>query len=209
MQAVKVLGILKKEYLNTKYYLDFKSPFQLLVAAILSPQVRDEIVNETTPKLFKKYPDAKSFADASPSAISDDIKHISLHNNKAKSIHEACKILIEKYGGKVPKTMAELKSLPGIGEKTANAILQNAFDIVVGIPCDTHVLRVSYRLGWTKNKDANKVEQDLEKLFPKSDWKTLPHIMKAHGRAICRTPPKCSQCCVEKYCPKVGVKKSV
>lgn len=200
--------ILKKEYKNAKYYLNFKTPVDLVAATILSAQTRDENVNAATPKLFAKFKTAKDYAKVSPSELAKFISNISFANTKAKNIVNAMKIIDEKYGGKVPKTIEELTELPGIGRKTANAILQNAYGVVVGIPCDTHVLRVAYRLGWTKNTNPEKVEADLMKLFPKSDWEKIPHVLKAHGRAVCTAPvPKCSECPVSKLCPKAGVKK--
>lgn len=207
MDAKKTLDILKARYKDAKYYLDFKTPVDLVVATILSAQVRDEAVNAATKELFKKYKTARDYANASRDELLKHIKSITFANNKAKYIIAACKIVDEKYHGKVPQTIEELTKLPGIGRKTANAILQNAFNVVVGIPCDTHVLRVSYRLGWTKNKAPEKVEQDLMKLFDKKDWNVVPHVMKTHGRAVCKAPvPLCSICPVKDRCPKVGVK---
>ncbi len=208
-QVKRVLKILSENYPNLKYYLNFSNPVELLVAAILSAQVRDEAVNLTTAKLFKKYRSAKDFADAELKELTNDIKSITFAGNKAKNIKETCKILAEKYNGKVPKTVEELTELPGIGRKTANAILQNAYNIVEGVVVDTHVLRVSYRLGFTDtDKNAEKSEEQLMKLLPKSEWKTFPFLMKAHGRAICKAPvPFCSKCAVSGLCPKNGVSK--
>lgn len=207
-QPEKIISILKKEYQNTKYYLNFSNPLELLVAAIMSAQVRDNVVNAVTPKLFKKYKTAKDYANANLQELTNYIKSIAFAGNKARNIKEACKILHEKYGGKVPDTVEQLTELPGIGRKTANAILINAYDIVVGIPCDTHVIRVSYRLGWTKNKNPDKIEQDLIKLIAKSEWKKIPYLLKDHGRAICKAPtPECSKCRLDKICPKQGVTK--
>jgi len=206
-KAAKVISLLKKEYPNAKYYLNFSNPLELMVAAILSAQVRDEVVNATTPRLFRKYKTAKDYAEASLSSLEKEISAITFYKNKAKHIKEACKMLVEKYNGKVPQTMEELTQLPGIGRKTANAILINAFDIVTGIPCDTHVIRVSYRLGWTKSKNPDKIEQDLMNLLPKSEWKKIPYLLKDHGRAVCKAPvPYCSRCVLNKLCPKQGVK---
>ncbi len=204
----EVLKILKKAYPNAKYYLNFSNPVELLVAAILSAQVRDEVVNACTKELFKKYKSSKDFASADLKELINNIKTITFAGNKAKNIKEACKILIEKYNSKVPKTVEELTDLPGIGRKTANTILLNAYGIVTGIPVDTHVIRLAYRLGWTKNRDPDKIEKDLEKIIPKEDWKKIAYILKAHGRAICQAQvPYCSKCPVEKLCPKAGVTK--
>lgn len=206
----KILEILKKEYPKAKYYLNFSNSVELLVAAILSAQCRDEVVNARTEKLFKKYKNAKDFAEADLKELINDIKSISFAGNKAKNIKNACKILVEKFNSKVPKAIEELTELPGIGNKTAATILLNAYGIVTIIPIDTHVIRVSYRVGWTKNKDPDKIEKDLEKIIPKEDWKNIAYILKAHGRAICQAPvPYCSKCPVERLCPKAGVTKKL
>ena len=209
-KAVEVLKILKKSYLGAKYYLNFKTPLDLLVAAILSAQVRDEVVNASTPALFSKYKKAEDYAKATVPQLLKYISKITFAGNKAKHIIEACKIMVKIHNGKVPKTIEELTELPGIGRKTAIVILTNAFDIVPGIVVDTHVIRVSYRLGWTKNTNPEKIEQDLNKLIPEKNWKETQWLLKAHGRAICQAPtPYCSKCPVNKLCPKAGVKKSL
>lgn len=173
----------------------------------MSAQVRDETVNAATKTLFRKYKTAGDYANAGLKSLANDIKSVTFASNKAKHIKEACKILVEKYNGKVPKTMDELTALPGIGRKTANTILINAFNIVEGIPCDTHVIRLSYRLGWTKNTNPDKIEQDLMKIIPKEKWKKIPYLLKSHGRAVCTTIPQCSKCILNKLCPKHGVEK--
>ncbi len=206
----QALTSLKKGYPNSKYYLNFSNPLELMVAAILSAQVRDEIVNNATPALFKRYKTAKDYANADLKELISHIKSITFAGNKAKNIREACRILAEKNDGKVPNEIEKLIELPGIGRKTANAILINAFNKVVGIPCDTHVLRVSYRLGWTKNTNPDKVEQDLMKLIPKGDLKKFPYLLKDHGRAICKAPvPECNRCFLNKICQKQGVTKKL
>ncbi|MFA4820172.1 MAG: endonuclease III [Candidatus Aenigmatarchaeota archaeon] len=210
MSNENVISLLKKEYPNAKYYLNFSNPLELLVAAIMSAQARDEVVNATTPALFKRYRKAEDYAKANLSEFENIIKSVTFYRNKAKNIKEACGAIAEKYSGNVPKTIKELVELPGVGRKTANAILINAFDIVSGIPCDTHVIRVSYRLGWTRNSDTDKIEQDLVKIIPEEDWKTLPYLLKDHGRAVCRAPvPICSKCILSKLCPKSGVTKKL
>jgi len=211
MDKVKeVISLLKKHYPDAKYYLNFKKPLELLVAAILSAQVRDEIVNATTPHLFKKYLTAKDYANANLNELVKDIKNISFAGNKAKHIKEACKILVEKYNCKVPNEIEELIKLPGIGRKTANVIMINVFNKITGIPCDVHVIRIAYRFGWTKNTNPDKIEKDLINIIPKEDWKKLPWLLKAHGRAICKAPnPYCSKCFLVKLCPKNGVKKQL
>ena len=200
--------ILEKTYPKLKYYLNFSNPLELMVAAILSAQVRDTAVNAATPALFAKYKSAGDYARAAPDELIAYIKNITFTANKAKNIIAACKILQEKHAGKVPRTMEELTELPGIGRKTANAIMQNAFDIVEGIVVDVHGIRICYRLGWTKNKNPEKIEQDLMKIIPKNKWKKLPHLIKDHGRAVCRAQvPYCSKCVLTKLCPKQGVTK--
>jgi endonuclease III len=207
---MKVIELLKKNYPNAKYYLNFSSPLELMVAAIMSAQVRDEVVNSTTPKVFSKYKTAKNYANADISDFIKDISSVTFAGMKAKNIISACKIIVDKYGGKVPDKMEELTSLPGIGRKTANTILINAFGKVEGIPVDTHVIRLSFRLGWTKNKKPDDIEQDLMKLIPKADWKSIPYLLKSHGRAVCQAPiPSCSKCSLNYTCPKVGVTKKL
>jgi len=199
---------LNKEYPKAKYYLNWSTPLELFVAAMLSPQVRDEVVNSCTPKLFSKYKTAKDYENANLKEFIEIIKPISFPAMKAARIQKACKILVEKFDGKVPDTIEELTTISGIGRKTANTILMNAFGKVLGVPVDTHVQRLSYRLGWTKNKDPDKIEEDLMKLIPKVYWKKLPYQLKAHGRAVCQAPtPYCSKCFLSDVCPKNGVTK--
>ncbi|MEM5872394.1 MAG: endonuclease III [Candidatus Aenigmatarchaeota archaeon] len=208
MNVEKVIELLKKNYPNAKYYLNFSNPLELMVAAILSAQVRDEVVNATTPKIFKKYKTAKDYANADLKEFTKEISAVTFAGMKAKNIINACKILVEKYNGKVPDKMEDLTSLPGIGRKTANTILINAFNKVEGIPVDTHVIRLSFRLGWTKSKKPEEIEQDLMKIIPKEDWKKIAYMLKAHGRAVCQAPiPFCSKCFLDKICPKNGVNK--
>jgi len=154
---LEIIIILKKAYPDAKYYINFSNPVELLVAAILSAQVRDEVVNACTKDLFKKYKTAEDFAESDLKELTNDIKTITFAGNKAKNIKESCKILVERYNGKIPKTIEELTNLPGVGRKTANTILINTYGIVNGIPVDTHVIRLSYRLGWTKNKNPDKI----------------------------------------------------
>ena len=208
-KPLDVIKLLKKTYPEAKYYLHFKTPLELVIAAILSAQVRDEIVNAATPALFEEYKTAKDYADATVDELISYIGKISFAGNKGRNIIEACKMIHEKYKGEVPKTLEALTELPGIGRKTALVILANAYDIVGGVVVDTHVIRVSYRLGWTKNTNPEKIGADLESLIPEKYWKELPWLLKEHGRAVCKAPtPFCSKCPVEELCPKQGVKKS-
>ena len=207
-QVLDIIKVLKDNYPNAKYYLNFSTPVELLVAAILSAQCRDEVVNSTTEVLFKKYKSAEDFANANLDVLAKNIDKITFGDNKAKNIISSCKILVEKYDSKVPKSIDELTSLPGIGNKTALTILINAYGIVPGISCDTHVIRLSYRLGWTKNKNPDKIRDDLEKIIPKDDWAKITWLLKAHGRKICLAPnPYCSKCFLSDSCPKYGVVK--
>lgn len=199
---------LKKHYPDARYYLNWSTPLELLVAAILSAQVRDEVVNTTTSKLFKKYKTAKDYAKADLQELTNDTRSVTFAGNKAKHIKEACKILVEKYNGKVPKTVEELTELPGIGRKTANVILANAYNIINGIVVDTHVIRIAYRLGLTKQENPDKIEEDLLKIVPRQNWKEFQWLIKAHGRAVCQAPtPYCSKCFLSDICPKNGVTK--
>jgi endonuclease-3 len=209
-QVLKVLAELKRLYPHAKYYLNFSNPLELVVAAILSAQVRDTVVNSTTPHLFKKYKTAQDYAQADLETLTREISPVTFPANKAKHTQQACKILVEKYHGKVPDTVDQLVELPGIGRKTANAILINAFGKVEGIVVDTHVIRLAYRLGWTQNKNPEKIEEDLMKIIPREDWARVTWLLKDHGRAVCKAPvPECSRCSLGPYCPKAGVTKSI
>ena len=204
MKPASTLKTLKKKYPDAKYYLNFSNPLELLVAAILSAQCRDEVVNATTKLLFKKYKTAADYTELDE----NDVKSITFFKNKARNIKEAAKTINEKHKGKVPQTIEQLTELPGIGRKTANAIMQNAFGVVEGIIIDTYGIRIPYRLGWTKNTNPDKIEQDLMKLFAKQYWKEIPWLMKELGRDKCRSPvAECSKCVLEKTCPKIGVTK--
>jgi endonuclease-3 len=207
MEVMKIIELLKKNYPNAKYYLNFSNPLELMIAAILSAQIRDEVINAITPKLFAKYKTAKDYANADLKDFTKEISAVTFAGMKAKNIINACRILVEKYNGKVPETMEELTALPGIGRKTANTILINAFNKVEGIPADTHVIRISYRLGWTKSKKPEEIEQDLMKIIPKEDWKKIAYLLKAHGRTICQATPYCSKCFLYDICPRSGVTK--
>ena len=210
METIKIIELLEKNYPNAKYYLNFSNPLELMVAAILSAQIRDEVVNATTPKLFSKYKTVKDYANADLKEFTKEISAVTFAGMKAKNIIRACKILVEKYNGKVPDKMEDLTTLPGIGRKTANTILINAFGKVKGIPVDTHVIRLSFRLGWTKSTKPEEIEQDLMKITPKEDWKKIAYLLKAHGRALCQAPtPTCSKCFLDKLCPKNGITKKM
>lgn len=202
------LAILKKTYPDARYYLNFSTPLQLLVATILSAQVRDERVNAATPPLFTRYRSVEDFARADLQELIGMLPGISFPANKARHIREACRILSDRHGGEVPRSLDDLVTLPGIGRKTANAILINGFGIVEGIVVDTHVIRISYRLGWTRSSDPEEIERDLMAIIPKPDWARITWLLKSHGRAVCTGPvPFCSRCPLEAICPKRGVTK--
>ncbi len=197
----KILSILKKTYPDVKIALNYKNDLQLIVAIILSAQCTDKKVNEVTPTLFKKYPSAKAFAQANLAFLEKIIRPTGFFKNKAKSIKNCCSILFEKYNGKVPTEFDELVKLPGIGRKSANAFLGNYYNIP-GIVVDTHVIRIANLLELTNNKDAVKIEFDLQPLILKKDWTKFSLLIQAHGRNICiARRPKCEICPISKLCP--------
>jgi endonuclease III len=203
--AEKLVTDLCNHYKDAHYYLDFKTPIDLMVAAILSAQTRDVVTNKVTPILFAKYKTAKDYANADPKELFDKIKNITFADNKTKNIISACKIIEQEYHGKVPDKMDELLELPGIGRKTANTILINAYGVVEGIPVDTWVLKLSPRLGLSFEKNPDKMEEELKTKVPKKYWGKITYVMKTHGRALCKPVPVCSKCPIEKLCPKNGV----
>ena len=198
-----ILPILKRTYPQAKCSLDFRTPLELLVATILSAQSTDVRVNVVTKDLFKKYKSAADYAKAPQEQLEQDIHSTGFYRNKAKSLRGMAAALIERHGGKVPRTMEELVELPGVGRKTANVVLGNAFDIHVGVVVDTHVTRVANRLDLTDHaSDAVKIEQDLMQVVPKEDWTLFAHLLIHHGRAICTARnPKCEQCPLLPHCP--------
>ena len=207
-RARRIVRELSKLYPDAHCALHYKNPLQLLIATILSAQCTDKRVNMVTPALFARYPDAAAFANASPEELEKMIQSTGFFRNKAKSIIACCKQLVEKHGGQVPGTMEELNPLPGIGRKTANVILGNAFG-VPGITVDTHVGRLSRRLGLTKKEDAEKVERDLMALLPEKEWTMFSHRMIFHGRQVCSArKPNCDGCTLNKICPRIGVEES-
>ncbi len=196
-----ILKILDQFYPDAKCSLDFHDPLQLMVATILSAQCTDERVNKVTPALFEKYRSAGAYAEAPLEQLEQDIKSTGFYHNKARAIKESSKILADRFGGRVPLELETLIELPGIGRKTANVILGNAFDIAAGIVVDTHVDRVSARLGLTGGKDREKIERDLMALIPKEKWIKFSHQLIQHGRRICiARKPKCSSCPLRPHC---------
>jgi endonuclease-3 len=181
----KVLSLLKKDYPNPKCALNHKNPLELLIATILSAQCTDKRVNIVTKNLFKKYKTLKDYTNANLKEFEKDIKSTGFYRNKAKNILSTCSILEKLYKGRVPKDFNELLKLPGVARKTANCVMGNAFGVASGVVVDTHVLRITQRLGLTKNKDPKKIEEDLIKLLPKEEWIMFSHRLIWHGREVC------------------------
>ncbi|HXV21233.1 MAG TPA: endonuclease III [Desulfuromonadales bacterium] len=207
-EAGRVLAILEQVHADACIALNFTSPLELLVATILSAQCTDVRVNLVTRDLFRKYPHARAYAEADLDQLEQDIRSTGFFRNKAKSLIGCASALIERHGGEVPQTMEELTALPGVGRKTANVVLGNAFG-VPGMVVDTHVGRVATRLGWTRERDPGKIERDLCRLLPKEKWTWASHVLIFHGRRICKAPvPLCSTCPVFELCPRIGVNKS-
>ena len=193
--------ILKRTYPDAKIALDFKTPLELLIATILSAQCTDVRVNIVTGDLFKKYRSTGDWAKADIKQIEGDIKSTGFFRNKAKNIKNACAMIIDQFGNKVPQTIEQLTNLPGVGRKTANVVLGNAFD-VPAIACDTHVIRLSRRLRLSENADPVKLEFDLMEIVPKKNWTMFSHLLIFHGRNICKArKPDCDNCPILKYCP--------
>ena len=197
-----ILVRLKRMYPKAACSLDFTNPFELLIATMLSAQSTDARVNIVTKSLFRKYPRPKDFAAATQFDMERDVRQTGFFRNKAKAVIAASKMIVEKHGGEVPRTMEELTALPGVGRKTANVVLSNAFKTPVGVVVDTHVTRVSGRLGLTQNADAESIEQDLMKLVPPKEWTVFSHRVILHGRNICvARKPKCAECELNELCP--------
>jgi endonuclease-3 len=204
----RIIAILRQTYPNAHCELNFSTPLELLIATILSAQCTDKRVNLVTAELFKKYQSARDFVDAPVADIEEAIKTAGFFRNKAKNIKACCAMLVEKFGGEVPKTMEELHALAGVGRKTANVVLGNAFDINVGVVVDTHVTRLANRLGLVKGTDAVKIEQELIKLVPQPQWTLFSHWLIWHGRRRCiARKPDCPGCELRGLCPQIGVAK--
>lgn len=207
-KALEIMWRLYKVYPHPKVELNFKTPFELLVATILAAQCTDRLVNTVTPALFKKYPTPKDMAEARVSDIDQFIVKTTFHSNKAKNIQAAAKIIVEKHHGKVPSTMEELDALPGVARKTANVVLGSAYGIPSGIVVDTHGIRLSNKLGLTTEKDPVKIEQDLMELVPKEKWIDFGHLLTLHGRYMCiARPHTCENCPLGDLCPEYSDKK--
>jgi len=205
-----IIRRLKREYPDAKCSLNHSNAFELLIATILSAQCTDERVNIVTADLFRKYRRPEDYLKVPPAELENDIRTTGFFRNKTRSIQGTAKMLTETFGGQVPSTIEELLELPGVARKTANVVLGNAFNVKSGIVVDTHVTRLSRRLGLTTEKQAEKIEQDLIRIVPKRDWVIFSHLLIFHGRKICRARnPACDACVVEKFCPSSFLKTGV
>jgi endonuclease III len=207
-RAPVIIRRLKKAYPDAKVALNFSTPLEVLVATILSAQTTDEGVNKVTSKLFKKYRNAADYLEAPEEELAAELRPTGYFNQKTKSVRGAASKIVEDFGGEVPRTMAELVTLPGVARKTANIVQGNAYperhakDPDAGIAVDTHVRRVSQRLGFTENTDPDKIEQDLMRLIPRKDWFSFTYVLIDHGRQVCKAPiPRCEVCPVNQLCP--------
>jgi endonuclease-3 len=207
MRALEILSNLKRLYPEATCSLNYQTPVQLLVAVILSAQCTDERVNKVTPALFARFPDAKSLAFAEREELETLIRSTGFYRNKAKNIQGACQKILKDFQGEVPKTMEELLTLPGVARKTANVVLAHAYAIIEGVTVDTHVKRLSNRLGLTTNNDPVKIERDLMALLPQPDWETFSISIIYHGRAVCKARnPACFSCQLASLCPAANSK---
>ncbi len=205
-QATRVVAHLKADYPGATCALENETPFELLVATILSAQCTDARVNMVTPELFRRWPEAEAMATASIKQLEKVIQSTGFFRNKAKNIKAASQALVERHHGEVPRDIEAMIALPGVGRKTANVVLGTAYGMATGVVVDTHVTRLSKRLGLTDHKDATKIEHDLMQLVPQREWVDFAHRMIHHGRQICTArKPNCPQCSMNSFCPKVGV----
>jgi endonuclease III len=201
-RVLKIIELLEKEYPRAKTALHYISPLEILVATVLSAQCTDKRVNIVTKSLFKKYRTPEDYANADLAELEQDIRSTGFYRNKAKNIKNAGRMLVEKFDSQVPNTMDELLDLPGVARKTANIVLSNAYGVIEGIAVDTHVRRLSKRLGLTENTNPNKIERDLMKIVPRSHWKIINNLLISHGRNVCKArKPKCDPCVLNKLCP--------
>jgi len=202
-KAAMILELLGNEYSDVKgTELNWGTPLELLVATILSAQSTDEQINKVTAKLFRKYRTAADYAHAPRAQLEDDIRSSGFFHRKAELIQEASRQIVEEFGGEVPRTMGELTRLKGVARKTANIVLGNAYGVVDGVAVDTHVMRLSQRLGFTEQKDRDKIERDLMELFPRDKWFSINYFLIAHGRRVCEAKrPDCGHCVVSRLCP--------
>ena len=205
-RAREIYDRLAEHYPDAKCALDYRTPYQLLVATILSAQCTDKRVNMVTPALFKRYRTPAAMADANPEELEEMIRSTGFFRNKTKSLLGMSRALVERHRGRVPEQLDALVKLPGVGRKTANVVLGNAFDVNEGVVVDTHVTRLSQRLGFTRQTDPVRIEQDLMRLFPTERWTMLAHLLIEHGRRICDArKPKCESCFLNDVCPSSRV----
>lgn len=203
--ALEVYQGLRAAHPDAHCELVHRTVFELLCATVMSAQSTDAGVNKATPKLFARYPDAFAMAKASQESVEELINTIGMYRQKSKNLIGLSKLLVERHGGEVPSTLEELVALPGVGRKTANVVLGVTWNNQEGIVVDTHVMRITQRLGWTKNRDAVPIEQDLVKIFPRSEWNMVGHTLVFHGRRVCTAlKPKCAECTVSSGCPSAG-----
>jgi endonuclease-3 len=201
-RALEILILLKRLYPDATCSLSYRTPVQLLVATILSAQCTDDRVNQVTPALFSRFPDAFSLASADLEELENLVRSTGFYRNKAKNIKAACQTIVEEFGGEVPKQMEKLVSLPGVARKTANVVLAHAYGIIQGVTVDTHVKRLSKRLGLTEQTDPVKTERDLMKLLPQPEWENWSIRLIYHGRAVCQArKPRCRECLLARLCP--------
>lgn len=208
-RVTAIVAGLRREYADAECALRHADPFQLLIATILSAQCTDERVNQVTPSLFARYPTAGDLARVPLATLEQAIQPTGFFRNKARNIQGCCRRLVDEHGGEVPRDLAALVELPGVGRKTANVVLGTAFGLATGVVVDTHVTRISRRLGLTRQQDAVKIEQDLTQLVPRSQWIAFSHRMIHHGRRICKArKPLCAGCVLAEVCPRIGVTSS-
>jgi endonuclease III len=201
-RLLKIIKLLRKEYPQAECTLNHSSPYELLVATILSAQCTDERVNIVTADLFRKYRKPEDYLEVEREELENDIKSTGFFRNKAKALQGVARILLDKHNGEVPDNLEDLLELPGVARKTANVVLGNAFGFAPGVVVDTHVSRLSARLGFSEQKQAEKIEKDLIALVPKREWIEFPHLLIAHGRKICKARnPMCGNCPIEHLCP--------
>jgi endonuclease III len=201
-RATKIIELLEKQFPDAKTALNYANPLEILVATMLSAQTTDERVNIVTQSLFKKYHKPEDYANVDIKELEQDIRSTGFYHNKARNLKKCCQLLVEKYNSQVPKTMEEMLELPGVARKTANIVLYNAYGVTSGIAVDTHVRRLSQRLGLTEHDDPAKIEQDLMQITPNEKWMKLTDLLIYHGRQVCiARKPKCEICVLNKICP--------
>jgi endonuclease-3 len=201
-RVLKIIELLEKEHPDAKIALNYTNPLELLVATILAAQCTDKRVNLVTETLFKKYRKAEDYANADLEELEEDIRPTGFYRNKARNLKKCCQMLVEKFNSEVPKTMEAMLKLPGVARKTANIVLSNAYGVIEGIAVDTHVRRLSQRLGLSEHKDANKIEKDLMEIVPKTEWMRITDLLIFHGRRVCvAKKPMCGTCVLNELCP--------